>query len=42
VRWDFSETFAIDGGYKIRWVDFENADGTPSFDGFELNLGWKF
>lgn len=42
MRWDFNETFALDGGYKIRWVDFENADGTPSFDGFELNLGWKF
>jgi outer membrane protein assembly factor BamD len=42
LRWDFSDSFALDGGYKIRWVDFENADGTPSFDGFELNLGWKF
>ncbi len=42
LRWDFSDSFALDGGYKIRWVDFENATGTPSFDGFELNLGWKF
>jgi outer membrane protein assembly factor BamD len=42
LRWDFSDNFALDGGYKIRWVDFQNATGTPSFDGFELNLGWKF
>ncbi len=42
MRWDFSDVFALDGGYRMRWVDFENADGTPSFDGLELNFGWKF
>jgi hypothetical protein len=26
----------------MKWVDFENATGSPSFDGFQLNLGWKF
>jgi outer membrane protein assembly factor BamD len=42
VRYDFSDVFALDGGYKMRWIDFENATGTPSFDGFQVNLGWKF
>ena len=23
-------------------IDFDNADGTPDFDGFELSVGWKF
>jgi outer membrane protein assembly factor BamD len=42
VRYDFSETLAADGSYRMRWVDFENATGTPSFDGFQLGLLWKF
>ena len=28
--------------YRMRWVDFENATGTPSFDTLQLNLVWKF
>jgi hypothetical protein len=26
----------------MRWMDFENATGTPSFDTLQLNLVWKF
>jgi hypothetical protein len=33
---------AADGSYKMRWVDYSNATDTPSFDGFQLNLIWKF
>jgi len=42
VRYDFSDTLAADGSYRMRWVDFENATDTPSFDGLQLNLIWKF
>jgi outer membrane protein assembly factor BamD len=42
LRYDLNEVFAVQGGYTMRWVDFENATGTPAFDGFQLSLGWKF
>ena len=42
MRYDFSDVLAADGAYTMRWVDFENATGTPSFDGVQLNLIWKF
>ncbi len=42
MRYDFGERFAADGSYRIRWVDFENAVDSPSFDGLQLNLIWKF
>jgi len=42
MRYDFSDALAADGAYTMRWVDFENATGTPSFDGVQLNLIWKF
>jgi outer membrane protein assembly factor BamD len=42
LRYDFSDTLAADGSYRMRWVDFDNATGTPSFDGFQLGLLWKF
>ena len=42
VRYDFNDVLAADGSYKMRWVDYSNATDTPSFDGFQLNLIWKF
>jgi len=42
ARYDFSDTFAVHGSYRMTWVDFGNAEGTPDFDGFELSIGWKF
>jgi outer membrane protein assembly factor BamD len=42
LRWDFSESLAVDGVYRMRWVDYQYATGTPSFDGIQLNIGWKF
>ena len=42
LRYDFSDTLAADGTYKMRWVDFESAASTPSFDGLQLSLVWKF
>ena len=42
LRYDFNGSLAADGSYRMRWVDFGNAVDTPSFDGLQLNLIWKF
>jgi hypothetical protein len=42
LRYDINRFLVADGLYKMKWVSFDNADGTPSYDGFQMNLGWKF
>ncbi|MCM2313220.1 MAG: outer membrane protein assembly factor BamD, partial [Steroidobacteraceae bacterium] len=42
ARYDFSDRLAADGSYSVRWVDFENAEGSPTFDSLRVNLIWKF
>lgn len=42
ARYDFTDTVAVHGSYRINWIDFDKAKGTPDFDGFQLSLGWKF
>jgi outer membrane protein assembly factor BamD len=42
MRYNFSSSLAADGAYRMRWMDFENATSTPSFDTLQLNLVWKF
>jgi opacity protein-like surface antigen len=42
ARYDFSSSFAVHGSYRMTWIDLDNAEGTPDFDGFELSVGWKF
>jgi outer membrane protein assembly factor BamD len=42
LRYDINDFLVADGLYKMKWVSFDNADGTPSYDGFQMNLGWKF
>jgi outer membrane protein assembly factor BamD len=42
MRYNFSNSLAADGAYRMRWMDFENATGAPSFDTLQLNLVWKF
>ena len=42
LRYDFNATLVADGSYKIKWVNFDNATGTPDFSAFLLSLGWKF
>ncbi len=42
ARYDFSDNLAMHAGYKMMWVDLDNADGTPDLDGFRLSIGWKF
>ena len=41
-RYDFSDTVALKASYRIDWIDFDKAQSTPDFDGFELSIGWKF
>jgi outer membrane protein assembly factor BamD len=42
MRYDFSDSLAADGSYRMRWLDFEHATGSPSFDGLQINIVWKF
>lgn len=42
LRYDFSDRLAADGSYNIRWVDFDTAKDSPTFDGLRFNLIWKF
>jgi opacity protein-like surface antigen len=41
ARYDFSDTLALSGSYRMGWVDLDNASGTPDMDSFLLQLGWK-
>ena len=42
ARYDFANNIAVHASYRIDWIDFDQADGTPDFDGFDLSIGWKF
>jgi len=42
MRYDFSNALAADAAYRMRWMDFENATGSPSTDTLQLSLVWKF
>jgi opacity protein-like surface antigen len=42
ARYDVTDTVAVHGSYRINWIDFDKAKGTPDFDGFQLSFGWKF
>ena len=41
VRGEIGDKFFAEGSYNLLWVDTANV-GTPSFDGFRLNVGWTF
>jgi outer membrane protein assembly factor BamD len=42
LRYDINATWVADGTYKMKWVNFDNATGTPDFSSFLLSVGWKF
>jgi opacity protein-like surface antigen len=42
ARYDFGNNIAVHASYRIDWIDFDQADGTPDFDGFDLGVGFKF
>lgn len=42
VRYQVNPKFSVSGSYKMNWVDFPKADGTPTFDAIQLILNWGF
>ena len=42
ARYDFTDAFAVHASYRVTWIDFSQAKGTPDIDGFEISIGWKF
>jgi len=42
LRYHLNESLSLSGSYRMVWVDFPKATSTPTFDGFQLILGWGF
>ena len=42
IRYDVSDSFVIQGSYRMTWMNLKDAEGTPDIDGFQLSIGWKF
>jgi opacity protein-like surface antigen len=42
LRYHLNDSFSLSGSYRMSWVDFANATSTPTFDGLNLILGWRF
>lgn len=42
VRWEFSRGGFLRASYNQRWLDFDEASGTPNFGGVFLDIGSKF
>lgn len=42
LRYHFNDSFSLSGSYRMSWVDFPNATSTPTFNSFNLILGWSF
>jgi opacity protein-like surface antigen len=42
VRWDFAPGGFVRFGYDERWLDIQNANGTPDFGSFRLEVGGKY
>jgi opacity protein-like surface antigen len=42
VRYQVNPKFSVSGIYKMNWVDYPKADGTPTFDAIQLILNWGF
>jgi opacity protein-like surface antigen len=42
VRYQINPAVSLSGSYRMNWVDFPKADGTPTFDAIQLILNWGF
>jgi opacity protein-like surface antigen len=42
VRYRVSPSISLSGSYRVSWLDFPKADGTPSFEGFQFIVNWGF
>ncbi len=38
LRYRLNKSLSLSGSYRMSWLDFPKADGTPTFDGFQLIL----
>ena len=41
VHADIANKFMVEASYNLLWIDFSKSD-TTQFDGYRLNIGWKF
>lgn len=42
LRYRMNESLSLSGSYRMMWVDFPQATGSPTFDGYQLIVGWGF
>ncbi len=42
LRYRLNESLTLSGSYRMYWVDYPKAAGTPSFDAYQLVFGWGF
>ena len=41
LRAEVTDTFYLEGAYNWMWIDFDSG-GTRDFDGYRLDMGWRF
>jgi opacity protein-like surface antigen len=42
VRYRVSPSISLSGTYRMSWLDFPKAQGTPGFEGFQFIVNWGF
>lgn len=42
VRYQINPAISLSGSYRMSWLDYPKADGTPTFDAIQLILNWGF
>lgn len=42
VRYQINPSLSLSGSYRMNWLDYPKADGTPTFDAIQLILNWGF
>jgi hypothetical protein len=42
MRYRVNQSISLNGSYQMSWLDFPKAQGTPTFEGFQLILNWGF
>ncbi len=42
LRYQMNDSVSLNASYRMSWVEFPKATGTPTFDAIQLILGWGF
>ncbi len=42
VNYRINPSILLSGSYRMNWLDFPKADGTPTFDAIQIILNWGF